>query len=258
MTALGALLMTSAACGGDDAGEPASNAAGAAPAASAAPSAAAYELRDLVTPAGAGHPAKGKLIEADFHEAGEKGLLVPPEGMTYSPDSCVNFIDLGDPAQLDGWLQFNEAAPVGKSHNLAHKDFFVGTVFRLPGGVDVAKLKAKALTCDDGSVSLLGDNGVKITGTLTNTEVEPVNLPGATTFEMTQRLQFAKPKDAKAKAVLEQYYGELDADGGVLRVKQIIIVAISNVLYVVNMQDRDAARQLATDFDRRAITAGLK
>jgi hypothetical protein len=256
IAAAGVTIMAGAACGdsSDAADKPASGAqATTPPAASPGP----LDLHTLVIPAGEGHPAKGKVLEADFHKAAESGLLTPPKGMTFTPDQCVNFIDMGDPSKLNGWLQYNEAAPVGKEHNLAHKDFFVGTVFQLPNGVDVAKIRQTALTCSAGSVSLAGKDGSKITGELVNTEVDAQQLTGADTFEMTQRLQFGPAKDARTKAILEQYYGELDADGGVLRLKQIVIVGMGNVLYLVNMQDRDAARKLAADFHRRAVEAGL-
>lgn len=253
--ATGAMLVAAAACGSS---EPAAQPTMSAPPTTQAAIPTLEQLHRLVTPPGPDHPAKGKVFEVTFQEAATGGLLEPPQGMTFSPDACVNFIDMGDPTSLNGWLQYNEASPVGKQHNLAHKDFFVGTVFALPGGANIDKLRQAALTCGAGNVSLAGEGGTKITGSLTNTEVEPLDLSGATTFEMTQRLEFKPTEDATTNAVLKQYYGDLDPGGGVLRLKQIVIVGVGPVLFLVNMQDRQAARQLAQDFHRRAVEAGIK
>lgn len=253
VVAVVALAVAASACGSSDS-DPSPPQTSSPP----APTQGPVDLSKLIIPAGSGHPAKGKVFEATFQEAASSGLLAPPEGMTFAPDTCVNFIELGDPATLNGWMQYNEASPVGKQHNLAHKDFYVGTIFQLPQGVDLEKIRLTALSCDAGSVTLQGDDNTTVTGTLTNTEVDDaIDLPGAATFEMTQRLQFEPTTDPDTNAILTQYYGELDPAGGVLRIKQIILVNVGDILLLVNMQDMTAARQLATDFRQRAEQHGL-
>lgn len=256
--AVAALAMVSTACGSD---EPAAQA-------DPKPEATTTGPKDLsgllVNPHD--DPSKDEVIDADFTQVAAKGLLAVPKGMTFSPDTCVNYVRLGDAAgtplqtappeqmgKLNGWMQFNAASPIGKDHNLGHDNFFAHYVVEL-SGVDVKRMGDEAIsTCSDGTVTLEG----RLTGELVNEPLDAPAVPGATTFAIKQRLQFTPPKNPADAKILEKYYGKLDPNGGVLRQKYITMVAYGNVLYFGIVGEPQYVTKMADNFSKRASQKGL-
>jgi hypothetical protein len=210
--------------------------------------------------------SKDEVIDADFKKVAENHLLAPPPGMTFTPDGCVNYVQLGDAAHtplqtasaeqikaLNGWMQFNAASPVGKDHNLGHDNFFAHFVVEIPN-LDLNRIKQTALACHAGTITLDG----KMTGTLVNTEVTAKTLAGAQTFSMTQRLAFDPPKDAAGTEILKKYYGTVDANGGVVRLKHVSVVVIGNVFYLGIVPEEALAAVLTDNFYKKASEKGLR
>jgi hypothetical protein len=207
-----------------------------------------------------------EVVDVDFKQVAEGHLLAPPPGMAFAPDSCVNYVLLGDAAHtplqtatpeqikaLNGWMQFNKASPVGKDHNLGHDNFFAHFVVEIPG-LDLDKIKQGALACKAGTITLDG----KVNGTLVNAEVQAQTLAGAKVFSMTQRLAFDPPKDAAGAEALKKYYGTVDANGGVVRLKHVSIVVIGNVFYLGIVPEAPLAETLTKNFYQKASDRGLR
>jgi hypothetical protein len=218
------------------------------------PQAGPVDIRKLLVPPGPDHPAVGEVIEVSFADAIEQNLFASPPGMVTAPDSCVNYLQLGDPRTITGWMQYNQASPVGKTHDLRHEDFFVNNVVELPAPADLDAVRAAAVTaCGTGTVTLDG----ALTGTLVNTEVSAPGLDPGRTLAMLQRIEFA-PAASQAQAdLLRKYYGAPDPDGGIVRDKHIVITTAGNVLYFVIVHDADFATQMAQTFHAKATAAGL-
>ncbi|WP_173033325.1 hypothetical protein [Phytohabitans flavus] len=258
--AVAALAMASTACGSD---EPA-------PAqADPKPEATTAGPKDLSGLLANPHddPSQDEVMDADFTQVAAKGLLGVPKGMTFAPDTCVNYVRLGDAAgtplqtapaeqmgKLNGWMQFNAASPVGKDHNLGHDNFFAHYVVEL-SGLDVKKMGDEAIsTCSDGTVTLDG----KLTGELVNTTLDAPVVPGATaTFAIKQRLQFAPAKTPADGEILKKYYGKLDPNGGMMRQKYITMVAFGDVLYFGIVGEPQYVTKMADNFGKRASQKGL-
>lgn len=207
--------------------------------------------------------SKDEVVDVDFKGVAENKLLMPPPGMTFSPDTCVNYVMLGDgtPLQtatpekikeLNGWMQFNKASPVGKDHNLGHDNFFAHFVVEIPN-LDLDKMTKAALGCSAGSIALDG----KVNGTISNTEATAQTLAGAKSVSLIQKLVFP-PQDAAGAEVLKKYYGSVDKDGGVVRIKHISIVVIGNVFYFGIVDNTQLAETMAKNFHQKAADKGLR
>ncbi|TCB96768.1 hypothetical protein E0H26_14190 [Micromonospora zingiberis] len=232
-----------------------------APATPAAPA----DLKDLLTNPHE-DPSQDEVLTFDFKQVAEKALLAPPKGMAFTPDSCVNYVTMGDASEtplqtapaatiagLNGWMQFNTASPVGKDHNLGHDNFFAQFVVELPEGPEVAKMHAAAVACADGDITLDG----KVPGKLSNVDFQTPQLAGAEAMGLQQRIVFPPQKDAAGTKVLETFYGGVEPNGGIDRYKHIVMVVMGNVFYYGIVTDADTANKMAANFHKLATARGL-
>ncbi|SCG43721.1 hypothetical protein GA0070614_1116 [Micromonospora coxensis] len=254
-------LVFAAGCADGESATKETKAEASAPASPKAPA----DLKDLLTNPHA-DPSKDEVLTFDFKQVAEKSLLAPPKGMAFTPDSCVNYVTLGDAAGtplqtapaatiagLNGWMQFNTASPVGKDHNLGHDNFFAQFVVELPEGPKLAEMHKAALECANGDITLDG----KVPGKLSNVDFQTPALPGAETMGLLQRITFPPQKDKAAAKVLQTFYGHVDPDGGVDRPKHIAMVVMGNVFYYGIVTDAETAIKMAANFHRLATARGL-
>ncbi|MEU5909276.1 hypothetical protein [Micromonospora sp. NPDC047527] len=255
------MLVLVAGCGD---GNSAGNDAKAETPAPATPKAPA-DLKDLLT-----NPhedaSKDEVLTFDFKQVAEKSLLAPPKGMAFTPDSCVNYVTIGDAAGtplqtaapatiagLNGFMQFNTASPVGKDHNLGHDNFFAHFVVELPEGPKLDAMHKAATACNNGDITLDG----KVPGKLSNVNFETPSLAGAEAKGLVQRITFPPQKDAAGTKILETYYGGVEPNGGIDRFKHIVMVVMGNVLYYGIVTDIETANKMAANFHRLATARGI-
>ncbi|KAB1947293.1 hypothetical protein F8271_04715 [Micromonospora sp. ALFpr18c] len=255
------LLVLTAGCADGGSGGSDAKAEAPAPATPKAPA----DLKDLLT-----NPhedqSKDEVLTFDFKQVAEKSLLAPPKGMAFTPDSCVNYVTIGDAAStplqtapaasiagLNGYMQFNTASPVGKDHNLGHDNFFAQFVVELPEGPKLEAMHKAATACAKGDITLDG----KVPGTLSNVDFQTPPLAGAETKGLIQRITFPPQKDKAGTDVLKTFYGAVGPDGGIDRFKHIVMVVMGNVLYYGIVTDPATANKMAANFHRLATARGL-
>ncbi|PZF92053.1 hypothetical protein [Micromonospora deserti] len=259
--AVAAMLVFTVGCADTGSAAPETTVDAGTPATSAAPA----DLKGLLTNPHE-DPSQDEVLEFDFAQVAEKNLLAPPKGMAFTPDACVNYVTTGDAAGtplqtapaatiagFNGRMQFNAASPVGKDHNLGHDNFFAQFVVELPEGPKLADMHKAALECSDGDITLDG----KLAGKLTNVDHAAPALAGAETVGLVQRIIFAPPKDPAGTEILKRFYGSVDPDGGIDRIKHIVMVVLGDVFYYGIVSDAPTATKMAENFHRLATARGL-
>lgn len=126
------------------------------------------------------------------------GGLNPLAGMTSSPTSCLTFVGdaLGDIGLLDGWIQFGaRPAPLG-----LHA-FSIQLVANIPGGADLRPIRAAALTCQRGTVTLED----RITGSAAFRTQVPPHLKSALALVTRMTTTFEEPTTTSDAELLAKY-----------------------------------------------------
>lgn len=146
------------------------------------------QLREVLTPASK-LPTGTQIQQWSIADAVQAQRLQPPPDVVISPAVCTNLVDL---SAIKGWVQTG-TTPTG------HIDISIaGTV---PGGFDLAKLRANAAECKAGTVTLpkLG-----ISGTISLTEFTAPAAKGFQTVGITQVVNM--PGNAAMSSTSSQVY----------------------------------------------------
>jgi len=174
-------------------------------------------------------------------DAAASGSFNDPEGMVFAPKSCSSYIEdaLGPMGSLDGWMQYG-----GRNDGGAHPEFFYQTVINIPGGVDLEKIRAAAMTCSLGFMTI----GGKFTGAVTTKERTAPAVAGASSLALVHGTQFPQPKNAGEQSLLEEIYYPCEMGGDVCPVCEVetVFLASGNTLIITYDTKAGYADQLAT------------
>jgi hypothetical protein len=172
-------------------------------------------------------------------DAAADGGFDPPAGMTFQPKSCSSYIEdaLGPMSSLDGWMQY------GARNDGSHPDYFFQQVVNIPTGADLEKIRAAAMTCSLGFLTLEST----LTGALTTTERTAPAVPGAESLALVQGTQFPQPRNAGEQALLGQidYACDIGSELCPVCVAEVSFLASGNLLIITSDTTVGLADQLA-------------
>ncbi|NIL41312.1 hypothetical protein HCB17_09075 [Salinispora arenicola] len=190
------------------------------------------------------HPA-GSLIDSEMsiEEATQKPLPAP-WGMVWSPSSCQNFLAESVPTLFEskGWIRSTDRT----SANFRHDNHYFDMVAEVDAGVDLKQVRAAALSCSDGTLTL--DDTV--TGKIRYSEVPGRELPDAESLTMNVEISFPEAKNAEEAAIMAKYgYG---SGAAIDIIKKELLILIGNLLYTVLSPDAEVAQRAVDVFHENA------
>jgi len=174
-------------------------------------------------------------------DAAANGGFSDPTGMTFAPKSCSTYLEdaLGPMDSLDGWMQYGARGNGG-----GHADYFFQQVVNIPGGADLEKVRAAALTCSLGFMTL--SDG--FTGAVRAKERPAPSMSGASSLAVRHITQFRQPHNAQEQALLQEigYVCEIGDDVCTECPAETVFLASGNLLIISSDTNGTYADQLAT------------
>lgn len=208
----------------------------------------ARELRALLLPAEE-HPARDLIdLEFSFQQLRTEPLPVP-WGMVWEPEACENYIEraIPDIDRISGWMRSTDR----RSRSFRHNNFYIDSVFEIPGGADVDRIWEAASECRSGRLTL----DYKVTGRVSYSRADEPSLRSlrdAQTLAMDIQVEFDAPRDSEAAETLRKYR-YVEGDGGpVVNRKQVVYVGTEDKLFMVLSPQPQLAQQMAATLHRRA------
>jgi hypothetical protein len=199
-------------------------------------------LRNVLVPISQQTPTRFVHGPMTLAQAGEQDAFAAPPGMVFSPRSCATYVEdvLGPLESLNGWIQY------GSRVHDTHNDNFIQAVVQLPTNADLGAIAAAAATCEQGTLTLEG----QVTGQITYTPHQALNLPGASTFAVRGETHFSAVPGTPEYNLVAQY--EMPPDAQLLVNNQLAciaetnFVAQNNILIVVMEADLAYSNQITS------------